>query len=194
MQERAIDALQGAHMRLFHTVVLPLATVFALYISAKKKAPIWKYGALIAGCCAMISGLWLEGELSTILLVSGGVLFFLGVPRGLTIRQAAPSVLPVLSNVPTEQGVGRLRILFEKPEFFLTDVRVVLLLDGVTVYEGGFKAGIDVTAPTALGQHRLESIIELGLAKRRRAWAIAVPPSGCDFRLEYSRLWGNFAK
>lgn len=86
------------------------------------------------------------------------------MPRGLTIRQSTPSVPPISPNVRPEQEGRDLRIVFENPGFFLADVQVVLLLDGTPVYEGGFRAGIDVAIPIAPGQRRLESVIELGLA------------------------------
>lgn len=66
----------------FHTVALPLATMFLLWAGAKKKVAKWKLGALVAGCGLMLGGLWLREEWSTALLIAGGVLFVLGVPRG----------------------------------------------------------------------------------------------------------------
>ena len=83
------------------------------------------------------------------------------------------------------------RVTFARPGFFIADARVVLLLDGVPFYDGGFLAGIDAVAPAAPGLHRLESIIDIGIVQRRRAWDVAAP---CLVALEYSRLWGNFSK
>lgn len=80
---------------------------------------------------------------------------------------------------------------FAKPGFFLTDIRVVLLLDGAPVYDGGFLAGIDVMAEAAPGPHRLESVIDLGFVKRRQSWDVVAPAAVV---IEYSRLWGNFKK
>jgi len=181
-------------MTWFHTLALPLATLFAVTMAVKKKAPFWKLGALVMGCGLMLSGLWLTEEWSSFLLIGGGGLFFLGVPRGPAIRQTRPSIDHAPSRAAVELGSGGLHISFPSPRFFIGDAQVVLLLDGTTIYEGGFKAGIDATVPAAPGQHRLESVIELGIAKRRRSWDVAVPPSGCDAILEYSRLWGNFAQ
>lgn len=65
----------------FHTVALPLATLVAVLLGAKSKAPFWKHAALVAGCGLMLGGLWLDPSWSTALLVAGGVLFFVGVPR-----------------------------------------------------------------------------------------------------------------
>jgi len=180
-------------MRWFHTVALPLATMVAVYLGAKKKAPLWKHGALVLGCGLMLVGLWRVEDWSTVLLVAGGVSFFLGIPRGLATGPASPGVdrAPVAAG---ELGIGGVRVSFPRPGFFMGDARVVLLLDGATIYEGGFKAGIDVTLPAAPAQHRLESRIELGVVKRRRTWDLAVPSAGCVVTLAYSRLWGNFAK
>jgi hypothetical protein len=181
-------------MRWFHTVALPLATMIAVYFGIRKKAPFWKHGALVLGCGLMLGGLWLVEEWSTILLIGGGVVFFLGIPRGLAVRHIGASVDRAPARVVGEPGACGIHISFPSPRFFMGDAQVILLLDGATIYEGGFKAGIDVTVPVAPGQHRLESAIELGIAKRRRTWEVAVPSSGCDVLLEYSRTRGNFAK
>jgi hypothetical protein len=90
--------------------------------------------------------------------------------------------------------MSTLRVVFPKPGFFLTDVRVSLTLDGAAIYDGGFLAGIDVSVDTSPGPHRIESIINIGIAKRRRAWDVDVPAGGCDVAIEYSRVWGNFTK
>jgi hypothetical protein len=73
-------------MRWFHTVALPLVTMFAVYFGVKKQAPLWKHGALVLGCGLMLGGLWRAEEWSTILLIGGGVVFFLGIPRSPAIR------------------------------------------------------------------------------------------------------------
>jgi hypothetical protein len=181
-------------MRWFHTIVLPLATMFAVYMGVKKKSPSWKHGALVLGCGLMLSSLWLTEEWSTLLLIGGGVLFFLGVPRSPAIGQIAPSIGLAPSRVAGEPGSSAIHISFSSPRFLMGGAQLVLLLDGMTIHAGGFKAGIDVTIPVAPGQHRLEAVIDLGIAKRRRAWDVAVPPSGCGVMIEYSRFWGNFAK
>ena len=70
-------------MRWFHTIALPLATLLAVYLSVKAASPAWKIGALVGGCALMLAGLWLDTSWSTFLLLGGGVLFFVGVPRKL---------------------------------------------------------------------------------------------------------------
>lgn len=65
----------------FHTVALPLATLVAVLIGVKSKVALWKHAALVAGSGLMLAGLWLDPSWSTPLLVAGGILFFLGVPR-----------------------------------------------------------------------------------------------------------------
>jgi hypothetical protein len=84
-----------------------------------------------------------------------------------------------------------LRITFAKPGFFITDARIVLLVDGQAIHDGSFLAGIDLRVPVAPGPHRLESVIDIGLARRRRAWDVIAP---CEVEIEYSRFWGNFSK
>src|SRR5262249_53845413 len=152
----------------------------------KRKSPSWKQGVLVLGCVLVLSGLWLEEEWSTFLLIGGGVLFFAGVPRGLTIRQTSATSDRAAFRSAGAPGTVGMHISFPSPRFLMGDAHVVLLLDGAPVYEGGFGAGIDVTIPAAPGQHRLESVIELGIAKRRRSWEVAMPAAGCDVILEYS--------
>ena len=65
----------------FHTVALPLATAVALLLAVKSRAPLWKPAALLAGCGLMLAGLWGGAGYATALLIAGGVLFAIGVPR-----------------------------------------------------------------------------------------------------------------
>lgn len=65
----------------FHTVFLPIATLFAVLLGIKNKVPLWKHGALVVGCGLMLTGLWLRTQWSTPLLLAGGVLFVFAVPR-----------------------------------------------------------------------------------------------------------------
>ncbi len=65
----------------FHTVALPLGTLLLVALGIKKKVPAWKLGALVLGCALMLGGLWMQAAWSTLLLIAGGVSFFLGVPR-----------------------------------------------------------------------------------------------------------------
>ncbi len=90
--------------------------------------------------------------------------------------------------------MSAVRLVFPRPGFFLNDVRALLTLDGALVYDGGFLAGIDVVVEATPGPHKLESVLDLGLFKRRRAWDVEVPATGCDVGIVYSRFWGNFSK
>jgi hypothetical protein len=181
----------------FHTVVLPIATVLAVRVGVRTKAPAWKLAALVVGAGLMLSGLWLT-EWSTASLIAGGVVFLIGLPRPqIETRNAGAPVAAAgqLSRFADDTSdKNRLHVRFLPPGFFLTDVRVVLQLDGTTIYDGGFLAGIDLRVPVSPGDHRLESVIDLGLAKRRRSWDVVVRDSDCDVVLEYSRMWGNFTK
>jgi hypothetical protein len=185
---------RGDPMRWFHTIVLPLVTIIIVYMGHRKRTPSWKDGALILGCGLMLSGLWLTVEYSTILLIGGGAVFSFGIPRGLGGQKSRPEVECPSAGAAKEPGTGAIHVSFPRPRYLVGDARVVLLLDGASFYEGGFKAGIDVTTAAAPGSHRLESVIDLGIAKRRRSWEVAVSASGCDVILSYSRFWGNFAK
>jgi len=181
-------------MRWLHTVFLPLATMLAVYLGIKKKVPSWKHGALILGCGLILRGLWLVPDWSTALLIAGCALSFLGIPLGAAAQQRSVGVDQASTHVASEPGTSRIHVSFPRPGFFMGDARVVLLLDGATVHEGSFKAGIDITIPAALGRHCLESVIELGIARRRRSWELVASSPGCDVVLEYSRFWGNFSK
>jgi hypothetical protein len=88
----------------------------------------------------------------------------------------------------------QLRIVFPKPGFFLTDVRLAITVDGVLVYNGSFTAGVDLTGPIAPGPHRIATLIDLGIAQRHRTYDVVIPEAGLTFQLAYSRLWGNFKK
>ena len=71
----------------FHTIALPIATLFAVFMGVKSKMAAWKYAALIAGSAAMLAGLWITSESSTLLLIAGGLMFFLGVPRRANVNR-----------------------------------------------------------------------------------------------------------
>jgi hypothetical protein len=88
-----------------------------------------------------------------------------------------------------------LRIVFARPVGFLADVRLTIRIDSVVVHDGSFLSGVDVTRPVTLGAHRLDTCIDLGIARRRRQYAIQVPAgAGLTVELVYSRLWGNFKR
>jgi hypothetical protein len=179
----------------FHTVALPLATALAIYWGVRMKAPLWKQGALVAGCGLMLVGLWTDSSTSTFVIIAGGTLFFMGIPRRPVEQRVGTDVAsPAPEARASSSGGPSIRLTLPKPGFFLNDVRVKMLLDGAPVYDGSFTSGFDVTFPAAAGNHRLESVIELGIAQRRRQWDVVVPAAGCDVQVEYSRFWGNFTK
>lgn len=65
----------------FHTVVLPLGTLFLVLLGVRKGAPVWKLALLVLGCALILGGLWTQAAWSTLALVAGGVTFLVGVPR-----------------------------------------------------------------------------------------------------------------
>jgi hypothetical protein len=94
-------------MKWFHTIALPLATMFGLFVGVQKKSPAWKQGALVVGCSLMLGGLWLTEAWSTILLIAGGALFLLGVPRGVAIARGSSSHKEARNRNATESGDER---------------------------------------------------------------------------------------
>ena len=87
-----------------------------------------------------------------------------------------------------------LRVILPPQRFYVVDVRVVLMVDGVFAFTGWFKQGFAVPLPALPGPHVLTSIIELEAFRRTREYALVVPPHGLAVELEYSRFWGNFKK
>lgn len=88
-----------------------------------------------------------------------------------------------------------LTIKFDKPGFFLTDVRLVVSLDGAPVHDGSFASGFEVTVQVPPGEHTLETHIDLGVFGRKRRSVLTLSPAaGWVASLSYSRLWGNFSK
>jgi hypothetical protein len=86
-----------------------------------------------------------------------------------------------------------LRILFEKPGFFVSDCRLVVMLDAAPVYDGSFMSGLDVQGQVATGRHLLETQIVMGPIVRRKSYAFEIADGRAYVaRLRYSRLWGNF--
>jgi hypothetical protein len=88
----------------------------------------------------------------------------------------------------------QLRVQFDAPGFFLVDARLVVFLNGHTIYDGSFKTGFNVAYPFAPGKHVIMTWIEMAATSRNREYTIDVPPEGCVVVLSYSRLWGNFEK
>jgi len=90
----------------------------------------------------------------------------------------------------------RLRVMFPKPSLFLVDARLTVLLDGGLIYDGSFKAGVDVAGEAAPGVHMLLTRIDADIAIRSREYRLeldgAVPAYVAT--LNYSRFWGNFTK
>lgn len=87
-----------------------------------------------------------------------------------------------------------LRVMLPPQRFYVVDVRVVLMVDGVFGFAGSFKQGFDVNLPAVPGPHVLTAVIELDAFRRTRDYAIVVPAGGLALQLEYSRFWGNFKK
>lgn len=95
------------------------------------------------------------------------------------------------------------RLYFPAPGFFLNDPRLVIQLDGRTVYDGSFKSGFDVSVEVQPGPHVVETAIHApigGLARTQKI-ELALDADGgyrgipaVDARLEYSRMTGNFKK
>jgi hypothetical protein len=166
-------------------MMLPLATLLGVYLNIRRRAPWWRYAALLTGCALLMLGVWIDEAWAIELEVAGLVLVIVGRPR-FAIARSAPR--------PATPGVTCMHIALQRPGFFLGDAQVVLRLDGVAVYSGGFRAGIDVAIPAAAGRHVLEATLEIPMLKRTRSWDVIVADPGCQVTLEYSRFWGNFAK
>ena len=87
----------------------------------------------------------------------------------------------------------QLRILFPPPGWFLADSRMEVHLDGIAVYDGSFKAGMDVTREVTPGEHRIQAFIHVGPIARVRQYAVHIPDrTSMELKLAYSRVWGNF--
>lgn len=92
----------------------------------------------------------------------------------------------------------RVRLRFPAPGFFLNDPRLVVELDGRTVYDGAFKDGFDVTLDVTPGDHTIGTAVYLLGSARRQSIPLALCAPGyrdvpaVEARLSYSRLSGNF--
>lgn len=90
----------------------------------------------------------------------------------------------------------QLRVLLEKPGFFLVDARLVITIDGQPIYDGSFQSGMDVCVPVIAGWRRVVASMEvLGTGIwRSRDYSIDFSSGrSMTLVLEYSRFWGNFA-
>lgn len=85
-----------------------------------------------------------------------------------------------------------LRIFFRPQRYFLTDVPIVVALDSVRVFEGGFLGGFDVSGPAAPGAHVITSEIRIGGFSRNKRWTVELGEADRTVELVYSRFWGNF--
>jgi hypothetical protein len=94
----------------------------------------------------------------------------------------------------------RLQVRFDRPGMMLNSPRLVVRVDGESIYDGSFRDGFVAAVEVAPGTHGIETSIELapGLARLKR-FSITMPASepgrapGLEARLQYSRLWGNFS-
>jgi len=87
--------------------------------------------------------------------------------------------------------VPHLRIVFDKPGFFIVDVRLLVTFDGRTVHDGSFMSGFDVSDEVAAGPHRIAT--EIAPFKRRKTYDVTIGDApSYTARLRYSRFWGNF--
>ena len=92
----------------------------------------------------------------------------------------------------------QIRLRFPAPGFFINAPRLVVELDGRTVYDGAFKDGFDVTLDVTPTRHEVKTAVYmLGVAKRQTI-PLALEGGGyrdvpaVEAKLSYSRLAGNF--
>jgi len=91
--------------------------------------------------------------------------------------------------------MSRLRVVFPKPGFFLTDTTVQVDVDGRNVFQGSFKAGFELVVPVEPGAHRIDTRILLPPFSRKREFSVDVAATEVlTVELSYSRFWGNFDK
>ncbi len=83
---------------------------------------------------------------------------------------------------------------------FMADARLVVALDGDTVYDGGFVAGFRESFSVSPGSHVIETKLHMGFGMRCRRYEFTVEAGhqrqtarAMRARLAYSRLGGNFA-
>ncbi|MFK7991747.1 MAG: hypothetical protein AB8I08_37365 [Sandaracinaceae bacterium] len=94
----------------------------------------------------------------------------------------------------------RVRLMFDKPGFFLNDPRVTVEVGERVLYDGSLGEGFDVSVELPPGEHQVRTAILIGSLARRQD--IALPLGGPGYRdaaaveakLSYSRFWGNFSK
>ena len=96
----------------------------------------------------------------------------------------------------------RLRVSFEKPGFFLNAPRLLVRLDGRTLFDGSFKEGFDVSLDVQPGRPVIETFIgpRPDFARTQRIELALTTEGGyrdvpaVEARLRYSRLSGNFER
>jgi hypothetical protein len=94
----------------------------------------------------------------------------------------------------------RLNVKFPPPGFLLNDPRVVVGVDGRTLYDGSFRDGFDVSVEVQPGTHVLETAIHGGGSVERQRFELALDERNyrdvpiVDAKLSYSRLAGCFDK
>lgn len=88
-----------------------------------------------------------------------------------------------------------LTVMLAKPGFFLTDTRIVVSVNGQTIYDGSFLTGFERTVSVLPGRQFVDAVIEAGPIRRTRRYPIDVAPAnGYTVALSYSRMWGGFTK
>ncbi|HMR06885.1 MAG TPA: hypothetical protein PKA88_13970 [Polyangiaceae bacterium] len=89
----------------------------------------------------------------------------------------------------------QLRVSYPKPGFFLSDIRVVIRMDGTPIYDGSFLSGFDVVVEASPGSHTVQSELMLPPFSRKREFLVNIAEGELlHAELVYSRLWGNFKK
>src|SRR5262245_55776354 len=94
----------------------------------------------------------------------------------------------------------QLRIRFDDPGWFANDPRLLITVDGINVYDGRFRGGVNASIDVGPGTHRIETAVELlpGIATKRE-FTVEMPSDayrqdgrGIEALLSYSRFSGNF--
>jgi hypothetical protein len=95
-----------------------------------------------------------------------------------------------------------LRIRLDDPGWFANSPRLVVTVDGQSVFDGSFRGGFVCSIEVGPGTHTIETAIAMGLGlSQKRQFQIAMPAPagdggqavGVEASLQYNRLLGNFA-
>ena len=93
-----------------------------------------------------------------------------------------------------------LRIRLDDPGWFANSPRLVVTVNGQSVFDGAFRGGFVSSIDVGPGTHTMETAITMGLGlTQKRQFHIAMPTSerdhavGVEAQLQYNRLLGNFA-